>query len=199
MRKRINERQGSDPDERKWILQQYETLQQFPEWEDEVKAGAQGNNRSLEFLERVHDCHEYTTEYFLRLERDHKYFYRQLVETHVVQAVNYWGDAWQNIRDGKARFDPTWARDWISEGVHQYWDYLPLVVVPRFKQRRARDGDSRMVPDERLVEEAWIMMMFRAMCWWRCHWMDYLSEKGMKSETRLKSQYWNSKFQVYVG
>lgn len=197
LQKHIQTRPGSYPDERKWVLKQYEALlQSFPEWEDEVLADVQGNARSLDFLERVHTCHDYTTDYFVRLQRDHKFRYSHLVEAHVRQAVNYWGDAWENLRANKARFDPTWMRDWIAEGAHKYWDYLPRVVTS-VGQARAKDGE--IVTDETLVHEMWIMMMFRALCWWRCHWMDYLDDEKRDKETRLESRYWYSKFQVYVG
>lgn len=196
---------------------------QFPEWEDEAKANAQGNDRKLSFLDKVHDCHDYTTEYFLRLQRDHGIRYSLLTEIHLMHAVNYWGDAKENMRENKARYDPTWMRDWLAEGAHLYWDYLPK-IVKMVSQHKTHQGT---LTDETLVHEAWIMMMFRAFCWWRCHWMDVEGKSravgggsgsgsgnggggdgkaggngnnvGETKETRLPSRYWNSKFQVYIG
>lgn len=216
-------RQGSEPDERKWVLKQYEALAaHFPEWEDETRAIAQGNDRSLQFLDKVHDCHDYTTEYFLRLQRDHRLRYSQLVESHLIHAVHYWGDAWGHIRENKARQphdgsgsgsgSGSGMRGWLAEGAHMYWDYLPRVVA----SLTAGKTRYEMLTDETLIHEAWIMMMFRAFCWWRCHWMEVgevwegggggggdggkeMRRVGPAGETRLPSRYWNSKFQVYVG
>jgi hypothetical protein len=198
LQEHINTRKGFEPDQRKWVLKQYEILSHFPEWEDETLANAQGNDRNLKFLETVHDNHDQTTEYFLRLQRDHRIRYSQLVEAHLVHAVNYWGDATQHMRENKARYDPSWMRDWVAEGAHLYWDYLPRVVAWMTKEKTRYE----MLTDEALVHEAWIVMMFRAFCWWRCHWMELGETRdnvGSLGKSRLPSRYWNSKFQVYIG
>lgn len=170
----------------------YESLKKsYDAWENEAEANDQGNGRALEFLENVHTNWDKTSEYFIKLEQDktQNFVYMDLVASHIGRAVNYWGDGWKNIREGKAR-DHYGLCDWMAEGMHMYWDYLPLIA----KDMAARNG----VKDEYLVHEAWIMMIFRAFCWWRCHWMT--SGKDMIQEPlRIPSRYWESKFPVYIG
>lgn len=169
----------------------YEALKtKYDEWENEAKAHEQGNDRTLEFLEQIHAKWDKTSEYFIKLEQDkrHNFVYMDLVATHIRHAVNYWGDGWKNIREKKAR-DHYGLCDWMAEGMHKYWDYLDLIAADM-----ARKG----VKDKELVHEAWIVMMFRAFCWWRCHWMTPGKEM-IQEPPRIPSRYWDSKFPVYIG
>lgn len=155
------------------------------EWENEVKEDGQNSDRKLEVLETVHTYWDITSEYFVKLQLREKGFkYFDLVASHTRHAVNYWGDAWHNIREHKTR-DHYGLRDWIAEGAHKYFDYMESI---------AKD----MGGEKRLVEEAWIMMMFRAFCWWRCHYM-VEGENMSQNPSRLPSRYWDSKLPVYIG
>lgn len=177
-------------------------LSKHPEWESETLANTQGNNRPLPFLDLVQESHDITTEYFLNLQRTNRLRYSYLVDAHLIHAaIHYWGDATQHMRENKARFDPSWMRDWIAEGAHMYWDYLPRVV------QAMTGGKTRYEivrgEEDALVQEAWIVMMFRGLCWWRCHWMEagemMMGQGGVGRVSRVPSRYWNSGFQVYVG
>ncbi|KAL8825212.1 MAG: hypothetical protein Q9191_004549, partial [Dirinaria sp. TL-2023a] len=52
--------------------------------------------------------------------------------------------------------------------------------------------------EESLVNETWIVMMFRAFCWWRCTYM--MPGQGMvENPSRLPSRYWGSEQPVFIG
>lgn len=166
----------------------YESLKaQHTEWENEAEANDQAKNRNLEFLENVHTYWDKTSEYFITLKKDKGLRYYDLMASHTSHAVNYWGDAWSNIRDGKAR-DHYGLRDWIAEGAHKYFDYLPHIA----------EDMERKGANKSLVDEAWIVMMFRAFCWWRCHYMNP-GENLIQDPLRIPSRYWDSKLPVYIG
>ncbi|MCJ1290196.1 hypothetical protein MMC34_001732 [Xylographa carneopallida] len=83
----------------------------------------------------------------------------------------------------------------IAQAVH-YWDYVPLVAAG-VRARGCEVGDE-------LVREAWCVMMLRAFCWWRAHYMVGLGGEGGKVEMgvevgRLPSRWWGSRLPVYVG
>ncbi|MCJ1367865.1 hypothetical protein MMC16_007001 [Acarospora aff. strigata] len=177
-------------DQTTWVLQQYESLQSsYPEWENEGLANSQPNSRSDPFLEKTHRCWDAATEYFVTLHHTNRLRYADLVASHIAHAVNYWGDAWSRIREGKAR-EHYGFRDWSAEGMHLYWDYLPDIVAEM--RRRGFRGDDE------LVYEAWITMMFRAFCWSRCHFLNPGTEMG-PDEGRLPSRFWESKLPVFIG
>lgn len=177
-------------DQMKWVLQQYESLKkQHPEWENEALANEQANCRNRDLLEKSHACWDATTEYFIDLQRTDRLRYYDLVVSHIVHAVNYWGDAWGHIQKGTAR-NHYGLWDWKAEGMHVYWDYLPAIAQEmRSKGFEGEDG---------LVHEAWFTMMLRAFCWWRCHFLS-TEESAVLEPLRLPSRYWDSKLPVYIG
>lgn len=73
--------------------------------------------------------------------------------------------------------------------MHKYWDDFDLI---------AADIARKGVKDKELAHEAWIVMIFRAFCWWQCHWMT--PGKDMIQEPlRNPSRYWDSKLPLYIG
>lgn len=157
-----------------------------------MRMGARGG-RSLGFLERVHDVFDGTTGYFRGLEERGKGFrYRHLVAAHVMHAVRYWNDAWANIRGDEGRGTHEWygLRDWIAEGAHMYWEYLPK-VVQEVRRRGCELG-------EEVLREAWVVMMLRGFCWWRCHYM-MPGQDMVKDEKRVDSKYWHDEMPVFMG
>jgi len=180
----ITEQEGPVSAHISWVSEQITRLAaNYPEWEEEVLANQNANGRKLEFLEEVHDSWDRTTEYFRALER--RVPYVDLMAAHIKHAVNYWNDAWSNIREGRAREHYS-QRDWMAEGAHCYWDYLTS-IEEELKGICGVDGET--------VKEAWVMMMFRGMCWWRCHWM---MGGGMGEEERVRARYWGSKQEVFL-
>jgi len=53
--------------------------------------------------------------------------------------------------------------------------------------------DSMSAEARDLVRRAWLLMMFRAMCWRRCH------EYEATDDDPVSSQYWRSKQDIYIG
>ena len=143
------------------ILRAYEHLNsRYSEWENEAEYNNRVNGLDLDFLEKVHDCWDAATDYLVQQEKTQHLPYLDLMASHISHAVNYWGDAWRQLKEGKAR-DNYGLRALEAEGSHLYFDYLPLIVEDM--RKKGFKG-----PDK-LVHEAWFMLMFRAFCWWRCH------------------------------
>lgn len=247
----IAERDGNVSKQTLWVLRQYEELkEQYRIWEDEVEANEQGNGRDVAFLEKVHTCWEDATKYFIRLQEQSaggRFRYTDLMACHIIHSINYWGDAWARIRGD----DETWKarehfglRDWIAEGMHLYFDYLPLIAAEMRSKvgggldggfGRGRRGDGYGDVEEEVDEvgggssgsnrrgagdgngdgngdakgdadvdadawvyEAWFTMIFRAFCWWRCHYM-MPGQDMVSTPSILPARYWMSKLPVYIG
>ena len=166
-----------------WVQNTYmDLMKRFLEWEDEILANSQINNRAMDFLDACHDAWEHCTTYFQDLNsRFGESFYEDLMAAHLKNAVNYWHQAWNRMREGKAR-DNYGLRDYIAEGMHLYWDYLEQGLI--FGEMRERGWDV----SRKEVREAWVVMLFRGFCWWRCHWM--MEGEGMcEAPERLASEY----------
>ncbi|KAL8845276.1 MAG: hypothetical protein Q9176_000446 [Flavoplaca citrina] len=142
----------------------YEMMDSFPEWEDEVLANKQINNRAVGFLNRSLEHWVTCTEYFKRVHATTgPAFYRDLMASHLKNAVNWWHQAWTRIRRDQER-EHFGLRNYLAEGMHLYWDYLDNVI---------EDMESKgwMEISRENLTEAWVVMIFRGFCWWRCHWM----------------------------
>ncbi|KAI4118754.1 MAG: hypothetical protein LQ345_001273 [Seirophora villosa] len=168
-----------------WVRDKYrELMKRFPEWEDEVLANSQINNRSLEFLNACNAAWDDCTAHLHALTiRYGKHFYRNLMAAHLKNAVNWWHQAWNRMASAQAR-DHYGLRNYIAEGMHLYWDYLDLVV--REMHERGWSG----VP-EATLREAWVVMVFRGFCWWRCHWMMEGQDMCKPAPERLPSEYYS--------
>ncbi|KAI4234910.1 MAG: hypothetical protein LQ349_003495 [Xanthoria aureola] len=161
-------------------------MDEFPEWEDEVLANQQINNRSAHFLTRALEHWVACTAYFRRIhETTGPTFYRDLMASHLKNAVNWWHQSWNRIRMGKER-EHHGLRDYIAEGMHLYWDYLDLVI---------EDMESKgwMEISRETLTEAWVVMIFRGFCWWRCHWM-MEGDEMCHAPPRLPSEYYHDRF-----
>lgn len=173
-----------------WVLEQYEHLKMhYNEWENEASTHEQVNDCNLKFLEEVHGLWDKLTDYFVQLHENHQLRYYDLMAVHISHAVNYWGDAWEQLNQGKAR-DHFELNALEAEGTHMYFDYLPRIVADM--KERGFDG-----PEE-LVHEAWFTLIFRAFCWWRCHSLYPGEDPSFKGRT-IRSRYWDSKLPVYIG
>ena len=172
-----------------WILKQCEQLtSRYSEWETNIDSLDKVNGSILNFLEEVHDCWDRATEYLEGTEKIHQLHYPDLMASHISHAVNYWVDAWQQLKQSKT-CDDYGHRDMVVEGSHLYFDYLPLIV----EDMRAKGFKG---PKE-VVHEAWFTLMFRAFCWWRCHSV-YPGENQAHKGSALPSRYWGCEFPVYI-
>lgn len=111
------------------------------------------------------------------------------MSAHIKHAVSYWGDAWARVRSNTTRQTAGCEESWITEGAHCYWDNLPKLV----QTLREKNGEEIK---EHVVLEAWAVMMLRAFCWWRCHWVD----QGWVGdvEKRVDPRYAGSEVKVIV-
>ncbi|KAI4284975.1 MAG: hypothetical protein L6R38_001043 [Xanthoria sp. 2 TBL-2021] len=173
-----------------WVLESYDSLKSgYPCWENGFKTDFWVDTDCL-FLDQVSHMWWQTTIYFQQLEDSSKVQIRyvDLVACHIKHAVNFWHEAHGRIQRFEGR-DHHGLRDWLAEGMHMYWDYLPKIVSEMSVKSDA---------SESLIREAWIMLLFRAFCWSRCHYM-CPPEERFPDSTRLRSRYWNSKLPVYLG
>ena len=140
-----------------WILEQCKQLKsRYSEWETNTDSLDKVNGSDLNFLEEVHDCWDRATEYLEGTEKMHQLHYLSLMASHISHAVNYWVDAWQQIKKSKS-CDNHGHRDLVAEGTHLYFDYLPLIVEDM-------RGKGFKGPKE-VVQETWFTLIFRAFCW----------------------------------
>lgn len=109
--------------------------------------------------------------------------------SHMSCAVNYWSDAWEHIQSGTTRNDYG-LRSVEAEGMHMYFDYVPS-IIKNIRQRGFEGTDE-------LVYEAWFVMMLRAFCWWRCHFLGREKDHIYGAKV-LPERYWDSKIPVYIG
>ncbi|MCJ1384201.1 hypothetical protein MMC17_007317 [Xylographa soralifera] len=153
-------------------------------------------------LEDVHTIWDTATKYFTDLEATKpplpRLRYTALMAAHIAQAVHYWKDATDRVKgeNGQRPREHFGGKDWVAEGAHCHWDYLPIIAAGV----RAK---GCQIEDE-VVREAWCVMMLRAFFWWRTHYMVGLGEEGGKVEMgvevgRLPSRWWGSRLPVYVG
>ncbi|KAL8947870.1 MAG: hypothetical protein Q9183_007742, partial [Haloplaca sp. 2 TL-2023] len=162
----------------------YKHLQKtWQEWEDEVLANSQINNRPSGMLRCCELAWTMCEKHFIKLNRDYgESFYRDLMASHLKNAVNWWHQAWNRMREGTAR-DNFGLRDYIAEGMHLYWDYLELVVEEMVSR------GYTAVPKE-IIREAWVMMIFKGFCWWRSNWM-MEGQDMCEAPERLPSEYYD--------
>ena len=177
------------------ILSRYYELA-YSEWESGSNhlTDHDGNPRSLAFLEQVHGNWEWATAYLekLAVSNDMEQLqYFDLMAVHVSHAVNYWDQAWTNIKNGKAHDYNSGLDTLCVEGMHLYFDWLPDMVSD-MRERGFTGSDS-------VVCDAWFTMIFRAFCWWRCHSLGEAQEKVEYKARVIGSRYWGCKVPVCVG
>ena len=156
-----------------WVLKQYDDINSsFPaSWECEQPLDSINSLDRLAFLDRCQDVWEACTKYLVNHNQTVTgqsgglpgFTYLDLVSAHIKHSVTYWGDAWARVK-AKDKCDPPSC--WIKEGAHLYWDYLPKMA--QTMQEKIKDQKI----DEHDVREVWAVMMLRAFCWWRCHFVD---------------------------
>ena len=164
-------------EQKKWVLDRFEYKGrtypgfQCPSWEHEVAKREVNDARSIQFLNDLREIWSTTTIYFRDLEnKSSPFWYIDLVEAHIAQAVYYPDLAEANIK-GKTnrvydhRYDRTViegmrtcvgnikARRRVAEGMHIYADQIPK-VVDFMKEKRF--GNAM------LVREAWWTLILRA-------------------------------------
>ena len=171
------------------VLKRWEDLRAWnPEWD-----GISPNPelRPLGFLDLVEECYHETTAYFQKIKA--RLPYLDLVKAHLSRAPFAKKEAKERIRnyDANAPFrrnrtsvpNVDERHDWSPESMHVYWDY---VVHHQRALKKQTDGDAA------LVEEAWVMLMFRAFLWQRGHHFH-------RHQDPLPAIFYGSQMPVYIG
>ncbi|MCJ1346287.1 hypothetical protein MMC31_004502 [Peltigera leucophlebia] len=183
---------------RRWVLKQYKGINSsFPaSWECEQPSDSINAKKRLEFLDHCQGVWEDCTKYLVNHNQtvtiqsgaSPGFTYLDLVSAQIKHSISYWGDAWARIK-AKENCDPSGC--WIKEGAHLYWDYLPKVA----QTLREKITDQKI--DEHDVREVWSVMMLRAFCWWRCHYVDQVRVGDMQTRV-IDPRYIGSETEVAV-
>lgn len=183
-----------------WVLETYDSLKALHAcWEN----GIDDNNPSdcIHVLDEIRDAWDHTGLFFCDIRTitglKAEWLYPRLIGCHIKHAVNYWHESHQRIRDKRTR-DHYGLTNWLAEGMHLYWDYLPDIANEMSLEVKRHKVSGEAEVSDSFIGEAWIMLMFRAFCWSRCHYMG--PEHGRSPESsRIPSRYWNSKLPVWIG
>lgn len=180
---------------RKWVLERYDKfLSDFPaDWECEQPSNSVNSEERLQFLDHCQDVWEECTAYLKQNQPDTVQFgaspgftYLNLISAQIKHSVSYWGDAWARVKANDKVGRPS---NWITEGAHIYWDNLPKVIATLKVKNESIDKHD--------VREAWAVMMLRAFCWWRCHFVVQVGERETQSKI-IDPRYIGSKTDVAV-
>ncbi|KAL8917361.1 MAG: hypothetical protein Q9208_007978 [Pyrenodesmia sp. 3 TL-2023] len=190
---RLDEYVNSSQDEgsgcARWVLKVFDELDDLHECWRKGLSRAFVADPDIPFLDRVFELWDDTTVYFenMQAREDIRFNYADLVACHIRHAVDFRQEAHQRIEDNEQRETDAHI-DWIVEGMHLYWDYLPSIASELFKDFG--------VP-EAWIKDAWIMLIFRAFLWSRSH-LVCAPNAGTEFKV-LPSRYWNSQLPVYLG
>ncbi|KAH6961910.1 hypothetical protein BKA56DRAFT_177224 [Ilyonectria sp. MPI-CAGE-AT-0026] len=161
------------------------------EW-DGVSDGLK--NRQSAFYDALEDRYNETTDYFTGMLQPDCYanetkweqsHYIDLVSAHLREAPRSFVDGEREVREGRGKYshiNTDGDRYWRGEAMYYYWCYLPDYV--RFMGQRGCN-------DKRLVEEAWITLIFRAFLWQRAH-------IPIENDPPLPSQYYSSQLPIFI-
>ncbi|KAK4232755.1 hypothetical protein C8A03DRAFT_20016 [Achaetomium macrosporum] len=176
---------ATGPDDRpstRWVQKTYEALhERFGEEWDGISRDL--DKRGVAFFDTLEHYYEETTRYFL--DKAPQFSYMDLVTAHLREAP-------RSHRDAQRRLDSNtlhWKnfmndRPWRGEAMVLYWEYMPNYV--RYMRGRGYKCDDAT------VEEAWIILVFRAFLWQRTH-------VGLANEPALPSRFYGSGLPVYIG
>jgi hypothetical protein len=145
----------------------------------------------VEWLDLNHDCHDFTTKYFKDLNRKYDDFFWDLLRAHFSRSPTCSFEAREKVRRRKEKprngqFNE--GHPWRSEQVTMQWENIPHYVA--FMQ----DLNKKAYDDSIEIEEAWITLYFRGMCWGQCHQQDSLVD----GQGFLPAQWYNSQLPVFL-
>ena len=113
------------------------------------------NDRSIKFLDDLHERHLAATKYFKDLitrynessEKSQVFRYTDLMYAHIRHAVNYFPEALERINASPSRARNNYelkVAEWIIEGAHIYFDNIPKVI----EDMRSKGFDQPEVVEE---------------------------------------------------
>ena len=152
------------------------------------------NMSNLDWLELHQDGHDLTTKYFQKLTKKYEKqsFLWDLLRAHFSKAPLCSWEARQKVRVRKEKprnqeVLNDGGQPWRYEQVTMLWESIPHYVA--FMQ----DANTAY-KDKDEIEEAWITLWFRGICWATCHELENTSD----SEPFLPTQWYGSQLPVYL-
>jgi len=135
----------------------------------------------MAFLDNLEFLYHETTEYFDFARRGEEFDYQDLVVAHLREAPRSYLDAQERLHNGRRWFtDNMGDPHGRGEAMMCYWDYMPKYVA-----YMASKGWTH----RETIEEAWIVLIFRA----------FLRQRGhtrVQNEPRLPSKYYGNQMPV---
>lgn len=156
---------------------QYDAL-----WESGFEGDLQTRRQKVELRNLLIDYQIEMTKFL----HESKVIYARLVIEHILSATlpAESGLPPPSVNIGLWSEDLNWRH---VASMEDYFKNLPALVKQVIKQNDYYDSLT-----ETEVEDAWFSMIFKAICWQRCHVM-------IPNVSPLPSEYWNSKMPVYIG
>ncbi|KAL9039224.1 MAG: hypothetical protein Q9214_004965 [Letrouitia sp. 1 TL-2023] len=161
------------------VLTAWDDLEkEFPEWGRQKEKPYKDRYRLIRCLDSVQMNYAMTTEYFNMIaESSNMDLYFPLVKAHLIRAAS----VNERIFKGRKLSDDQLA----AKTINRYWDDIDHYNAAIF--------DSGWTLEEgNMIEDAWIMLMFRAFLWSAAHVFD-------TRQNPLPSRYYVSQLSVYIG
>lgn len=160
------------------ILRDIKFLQEEAPWED--------TERLRHFLDKAQDCHDSATEYLSQIERHNPGFFWNLLRAYLAKSPEFRDLAESTKEEDIRDIELNNKKRWRSEQVNLMFDNITHYVA--FMKKEGFDQ-----PD--LVEEAWITLIFRGMCWGICHEADRPGDDNLGF---LPAKYYGSQMPIYL-
>lgn len=169
---------GDNEPQSSWVLRMYRKYKnKWPvEW-DGISPDVDA--RTVDFYDDLERLYDHTTTYFLKVRGKLKYM--DLVTAHLREAPRSYRDAEVAVQGWAVADSERWDLR-RKEAMSFYWKYMPDYRV-YMAGRGCMDG--------KLVDEAWITLVFRAFLWMRAH-------VPKENDNILPSQYYGSRLPIYI-
>ncbi|KAL8680268.1 MAG: hypothetical protein Q9224_006953 [Gallowayella concinna] len=162
------------------IYQRLTSIMRFLQQDATLERPAPLHERLIAYYDLLQTSHDLTTDFYhIREDVNKVGLYSSLfdlVKTHVIRAVT--------VRERAKKYleqDPGIAE--MSAAMMVYWDDIPYYEMVM---------QGKGYTDRGLVEEAWIVLMFRAILWSLAHEFD-------DHQSPLPARYYGSSSPVYIG
>lgn len=142
-----------------------------------------GAIHTIQFLDALEVNYDKITDCLERINTEGSGYYFCLVKVHLTRATLVKSQAEEAVRKSELNSTVTSGPAWVAEAMNIYWDNMHLYKA---------DMRERGYLDGALVEEMWILSMFRAFLWSRAHEFDNRRDP-------LPSKYYGSQLPVYIG
>lgn len=154
----------------------WENEREWNEWVEHPRSPNETTARN-----HVMELHSKMTDYL----RKSNVVYKNLVSEHMLLATQPLSNVPEafpaDSEYGRDDFDPE-----LVASMESYFDFMPVLIEGVLKRHYPLGLSASEITD------AWLSMMFRALCWQRSHVM-------IEGVAPLPSEYWNSKMPVYIG